>query len=721
MLKEQLDKIMRPKSIAIIGASSKPKTLGSEIMKRLIEYKFTGNLYPVNISADTIEGLKAYKSVLDIEGDVDFAVIIIPQKFVLDTIDQCNQKGIKGVCIISAGFKETGAEGAAAEKELLERLQGYGMRCVGPNCLGVLNTHPDISMDATFAESLPERGHIGFVSQSGALGGGILNILKDLNLGFAQFVSIGNQADINAETMMEYWEDDADVEQILLYMESIHNPANFRRLASRITRKKPVIALKAGRSAAGASAASSHTGSLAGADKAANALLAQSGVIREYSLEQLFSTAKVFANCPIPKGNRIAIITNSGGPGIMATDAICEYGLEMAQITDATKDKLRSFLPSAASVKNPIDMIASAPLDHYTQTLETVIADENVDMIMVIYLPFLGLKDIDVAKAVMEIKAKNPQKPVIGVFMTTSDFFTQISNMEVNIPFFMYAEDAAEGMLRLDQQRQWISKEEGKIPCYDVDRAKTEKIIKQALSEGRDQLTTLESIDVLEAYGIRASKYGLATDIDQAANLANSIGYPVVMKMTSKTTSHKTDVGGVIVNIQSEDQLRDEYNGLIDRLRDKGLLEGLEGVIVQEMVKSNREMVCGIATDPQYGPMMMFGLGGVFIETIKDVTFRLAPLTDVDASEMIRSVKAYELLKGARGTTPAQIGQIEETLLRLSQLVNDFKFIEELDINPLLISASTGEGIAVDGRIRVNMEKAKEQIGCTCSGCCCGQ
>lgn len=405
----------------------------------------------------------------------------------------------------------------------------------------------------------------------------------------------------------------------------------------------------------------------------------------------------------------------------MATDAICEYGLEMAQITDATKDKLRSFLPSAASVKNPIDMIASAPLDHYTQTLETVIADENVDMIMVIYLPFLGLKDIDVAKAVMEIKAKNPQKPVIGVFMTTSDFFTQISNMEVNIPFFMYAEDAAEGMLRLDQQRQWISKEEGKIPCYDVDRAKTEKIIKQALSEGRDQLTTLESIDVLEAYGIRASKYGLATDIDQAANLANSIGYPVVMKMTSKTTSHKTDVGGVIVNIQSEDQLRDEYNGLIDRLRDKGLLEGLEGVIVQEMVKSNREMVCGIATDPQYGPMMMFGLGGVFIETIKDVTFRLAPLTDVDASEMIRSVKAYELLKGARGTTPAQIGQIEETLLRLSQLVNDFKFIEELDINPLLISASTGEGIAVDGRIRVNMEKAKEQIGCTCSGCCCGQ
>ena len=621
---------------------------------------------------------------------------------------------------LESALKEAGAEGAAAEKELVEKLKEYGMRCVGPNCLGVVNTHPDIRMDGCFAETLPERGHIGFVSQSGALGGGILNILKDLNLGFAQFISIGNQADINAETAMEYWENDDDVEQMLLYMESIQNPANFRKLATRISKKKPILALKAGRSAAGASAASSHTGSLAGADKAANALLAQSGVIREYSLKNLFSTAKVFANCPIPKGNRVAIITNSGGPGIMATDAVCEYGMEMAQITEDTKAKLRSFLPAAASVKNPIDMIASAPIEHYQQTLQTVIADDNVDMIMVIYLPFLGLKDIDVAKAVMDIKKQYPQKPVIGVFMTKSEFFTTISEMDVNMPFFMYAEEAAEGFMRLDQQRKWIERPEGKIPCYDVDKAKAEKIIKQSLSEGRDQLTTLESIDVLDAYGIRACKYGLATDEDQAANLANSIGYPVVMKMTSKTTSHKTDVGGVIVNIKSEEELREQYQGLISRLKEKNLLDGLEGVIVQEMVKGSREMVCGIATDPQYGPMMMFGLGGVFIETLKDVTFRIAPLTDIDAEEMIKSVKAYGLLKGARGTTPAQMEQIQETLLRLSQLVSDFPFVEELDINPLLISEKTGEGIAVDGRIRVNMDKAKQAIGCSCSSCNCG-
>ena len=713
-----LDKIMKPKSIAVIGASTKPKTIGSEIMQRLRDYKFNGNIYPVNPKGGMIEGFQAYTSINEVPGEVDLAVIVVNAKFVLDTIDQCHKKGIKGLCIITAGFKETGREGAELEKQLLQKVRDYGMRCVGPNCLGVLNTNDNVKMDATFAESLPVKGDIGFVSQSGALGGGILNILKDLNLGFAQFVSIGNQADINAETMLEYWENDDDVKQILLYMESIQNPQNFRKLASRITKKKPILALKAGRSAAGASAASSHTGSLAGADKAAAALLKQSGVIREFSLKNLFANAKAFSNCPIPKGNRVAIITNSGGPGIMATDAVCESGMQMAKITDETKEKLRSFLPSAASVKNPIDMIASAPIEHYKQTLETVLQDENVDMIAVIYLPFLGLKDIDVAQALMEIKAKNPQKPIIGVFMTTSDFFVKISNMEVNMPFYMYAEEAAEAMTRLDQQRQWMEKPQGKIPTYNVDKAKVETIIKNSLKEGRAQLTTLESIDVLEAYGIRACKYGLATNEEEVAKLGNEIGYPVVMKMTSKTTSHKTDVGGVVVNIKDEAQLRSEYKTLLQRLEAKGLLDGLEGVIIQEMVKGSREMVCGIATDPQYGPMMMFGLGGVFVEVMKDVTFRIAPLTDDDAMDMIKSVKAYKLLEGARGTTPAQIGQIQETLLRLSQLVNDFKFIDELDINPLLISEKTGEGIAVDGRIKVRIDEAAKALGCDCSCAC---
>lgn len=703
---QTLDKIMKPRSIAVVGASTKAHTIGSDILKRLQEYGFTGNIYPVNPRGGVIEGLEAYPSVLDIPVDVDLAIIIVNAKFVLQTIDQCHEKGIEGLCIISAGFKETGAQGAELEAELLKRIRQYNMRCVGPNCLGVVNTHPAIRMDGCFAESLPERGDIGFVSQSGALGGGILNILRDLNLGFSQFISIGNQADVNAETAMAYWENEEDVHQILLYMESIQNPANFREIATRISKKKPILALKAGRSAAGASAASSHTGSLAGADLAADALLRQSGVIREHSLQKLFATAKVFANCPIPKGDRVAIVTNSGGPGIMGTDAICEHGMQMAELSEETKAKLRSFLPAAASVKNPVDMIASAPIEHYRQTLETVLADPGVDMVVTIYLPFLGLKDTDVAAAIMDIKTQHPEKPIVGVFMTKSDFFTAFSANDVNVPFFMYVEEAVDGLARLNQQRLWVNRPEGTRPTFDVNREATKAIMKAALAEGRDQLTTRESIDVLDAYGVRVCRAGFATTEDEAVAMADRIGYPVVMKMTSKTTSHKTDVGGVRVNIQSADALRAQYQDLVEKLEVRGLLEGLEGVIIQEMVTGTREMVCGIATDPQYGPMLMFGLGGVFIEVMKDVTFRIAPIDTVDATEMVKSVKAYKLLEGARGTTPAQIEQIEETLLRLSQLVTDFPFIDELDINPLMISEKNGEAIAVDGRIKVRKDEA---------------
>lgn len=702
-----LDFIMKPRAIAVVGASTKAHTIGSDIMKRLQEYAFQGPIYPINPKGGVIEGLPAYPSVLDVPGPIDLAVIVVNSNFVLQTIDQCHEKGIRGLIVISAGFKESGAKGAELEAALLQKVRDYDMRCVGPNCLGAVNTHPSVQMDACFAEALPLRGDIGFVSQSGALGGGILNILKDLNIGFAQFISIGNQADVNAETAMEYWENEEDVKQILLYMESIQNPANFRRLATRISKKKPILALKAGRSDAGASAASSHTGSLAGSDKAADALLRQSGVIREFSLQKLFATAKVFSNCPIPKGNRVAIVTNSGGPGIMATDAICELGMQMAPLSDATKETLRSFLPAAASVKNPVDMIASAPLEHYRRTMETVLADDNVDMVIAIYLPFLGLKDIDVAKCMMQVREEHPDKPLLGVFMTTSDFFSTLSDMDVTVPFFMYAEEAVDAMARLDQQRRWIERPVGECVRYAIDRDAVVATFKQALAENRDQLTTRESMDVLKAYGIRICGSGFARTADEAVAIADAIGYPVVMKMTSKTTSHKTDVGGVRVNITSAQMLREQYTDLIAKLEQKGLLDGLEGVIIQEMVKGSREMVCGIATDPQYGPMMMFGLGGVFIEVMKDVTFRLAPLTNVDAAEMVRSVKAFKLLEGARGTTPANIDQIEETLLRLSQLVTDFPFVDELDINPLMISEKNGEAIAVDGRIKVRLAEAQ--------------
>lgn len=705
-----LDPIMKPRAIAVIGASTKSNTIGSDIMKRLQEYNFQGKIYPVNPKGGVIEGLTVYRSVLEIPEAVDLAIIVVNAKYVLATIDQCHEMGIQGLCVISAGFKEIGEEGRVLEKQLLEKVREYNMRCVGPNCLGVVNTHPSVQMDGCFAESLPVRGDIGFVSQSGALGGGILNILKDLNVGFAQFISIGNQADVNAETAMAYWENDEDVKQILLYMESIQDPKNFRQLATRISKKKPIVALKAGRSAAGASAASSHTGSLAGADKAADALLHQSGVIREFSLKDLFATAKMFSKCPLPQGNRVAIMTNSGGPGIMATDAVCEFGMQMAQLNDSTKQHLRSFLPAAASVKNPVDMIASAPLEHYRETLKALIADDQVDMILAIYLPFLGLKDIDVAKALMQIKSENPQKPIVGVFMTGHEFFSALSEMDVNMPFFMYAEEAVDGLNRLDQQRRWVQTPIGECKRFDVDKKRAKELLSAAVRDGREQLSTRESIDVLDAYGIRVCRAGFARTEDEAVACADRVGYPVVMKMTSKTTSHKTDVGGVRVNIASAEQLREQYSDLIAKLTERGLLEGLEGVIIQEMVKGSRELVCGIASDPQYGPMLMFGLGGVFIEVMKDVTFRLTPITTADAEQMVRSVKAYELLKGARGTMAAQIDRVEETLMRLSQLVGDFPFIDELDINPLIISEKNGEPVAVDGRIKVRLEEAQQAL-----------
>jgi len=700
-MSHSLDSIMRPRAVAVIGASSKPHTIGSDLMKRLTEFGFKGSIYPVNPKGGETEGLRAYPSVLDIEGPVDMAVVVVNSKFVLDVVDQCHQKGVKGIVVISAGFKEAGKEGAQMEEALRERVKAYGMRCVGPNCLGVVNTHPDVSMDACFAESLPVRGNIGFVSQSGALGGGILNILQDLGIGFAQFISIGNQADVDAEDAIDYWADQDDVGQILLYMESIKDPVNFRRLASKVTKRKPVLALKAGRSAAGASAASSHTGSLAGSDRAAEALLRQSGVIREYSLKQLFSTAKVFANCPIPKGDRVCIVTNSGGPGIMATDSVIEYGMRMAELSDATKETLRSFLPAAASVKNPVDMIASAPLEHYRRTLETVLADDGVDMVISIYLPFLGLKDTDVAQTIMQIKAAHPEKPVVGVFMTKNEFFSTISEGEVTVPFFMYAEEAVDGLARLNAQRKWMERPVGQTPVFDVDKTRVQGIFDAVKAEGRTELTTRESLDVLEAYGVRVCRARFAKGEEEAVAAAREVGFPVVMKMTSKSTSHKTDVGGVRVNIGSEEKLRAEYRDLVAKLTERGLADGLEGVIIQEMVKSSRELVCGVAADPQYGPMIMFGTGGVFVEVMKDVGFALAPLTDADAHDLVRSVKAFKLLEGARGTKPADIARVEETLLRLSQLVTDFASVCELDINPLMISDATGEAIAVDGRIKI--------------------
>ncbi len=714
---KNLDAVMKPRSIAVIGASERQEAFGCSIFKNLLEYGFAGDLYPINNKSETIFNVKAYKSILDVPGHVDMAVIVIPNKFVPQVIEECGQKGVKGLVIITAGYKETGKDGAQLERELAEQINKLGMTAIGPNCLGILNTEPSVHMDASFAEEMPLAGKTAFVSQSGALGAAILNISKDMNVGLSQFVSMGNKAVVNEAALVEYWGEEENVNQILLYVESIEDPQTFRELASKISKKKPVIAVKAGRSSAGAKAASSHTGALAGADLAADALLKQCGVIRANSVLELFQYAQIFNNCDLPKGNRVGIVTNTGGPGIMATDALSEYGLTIADYSEETRRRCREFLPSAASVGNPIDMIASAPIEHYQKTLEVVMNDPNVDIIMVIYVPFLGVEPMDCAKAIMEMKEKHPEKPIVCVFMTKLDFFSQISKVDINVPFYQYPEDAAKAISQLDAQRRWAAKPLGTQPVYNVNQDIAKQLFIQALYEGRDQLTTLESIDLLSAYGIRTCKYDFAANLEDALKVANEIGYPVVMKITSTKISHKTEIGGVIVNIKSENELKDAYNGLIERLRSKGLENSLDGVIIQEMVKGDREMVCGIATDPQYGHLMMFGLGGIYVETIKDIIFRVGPINDNDADEMVKSVKAYKILMGSRGELPANIDQIKETLLRLSQLIKDFPFIEELDINPLKVSDKTGEGVAVDGRIKIKAEYAIKELS-SCGSCC---
>ncbi len=489
---EEINHIMEPKSIAIIGASTRLHTVGSDLVKKLLIYKYTGKIFLVNVKGGVIEGLNVYKSVTDIEDEIECAVIIVNAKFILPEIEKCGKKGVKGLVIISSGFKEIGTEaGIKAENEIIKKCKEYNMRLVGPNSLGIINTDEKYSLDACFAETLPIKGDIGFVSQSGALGGGILNILQDLNLGFAQFISIGNQGDLNSEKVIEYWENNPKIKQILLYMESICDPKQFLKISKRVSKKKPILAMKAGRTEAGAKAAMSHTGSLAGTDRAMNYLLKQAGVIREYSLKNMFNTAKVFTGGQkFPKGDKIAVVTNSGGPAIMCTDAIIESGMKLAQLSDKTKEELKTFLPGQASIKNPVDMIASAPLDHYIKTVSAVLADENVDMVIVIYLPFLELKDIDVAKALFELKAKT-EKPMAAVFMTNSKFFCDINSLNSNLPFYLYVEEAVNALYKLNRQRLWVERPEGEIKKFETKEENLtdiKKIFIKAKEEGRDTL-----------------------------------------------------------------------------------------------------------------------------------------------------------------------------------------------------------------------------------------
>jgi acetyltransferase len=696
-----LDAIFRPRSIAVVGASRRKGTIGREVLHNLIEYEFNGKVFPVNPEAEVIHSIKCFPRVTDIPDAVDLAVIVVPKDAVAGVIDDCGAKGVRGLVVISAGFREVGPAGAELEAALVERIEKYGMRMVGPNCMGVINTDEGVRLDATFAPTRALPGRTAFMSQSGALGVALLNIARRMDLGFSMFASVGNKADISGNDLLEYWAEDEGTDLILMYLESFGNPRRFTQLARRISKTKPIIAVKAGRTAAGQRAASSHTGALAGAEVAIDALFEQCGVERVASVEELFDVALAFSHCPMPRGDRVAIVTNAGGPAILATDALVGLGLAMAELGEKTRSALASFLPAEASLANPVDLIAGANAESYGRALDTVLADPGVDAALAVFVPPVMVNPDDIVRAVSEVKERH-EKPVLGVFMAPDEFFAAAHRVHRSpIPLYLFPESAARALAGMDRQRRWRERPAGQTPDFAVAREIARAVIDGVRAEGRLELNAPEALAILDAYGVQTSRYAFARTLEETIIAARGIGFPVVLKLVARDLSHKTDVGGVFVDIRNTDELVSAFMRLIGRVERHGLAGSSDGVMIQEMVRNGRELVLGMASDPHFGPVMMFGLGGVYVETLKDVAFRLWPLTDLDAREMIASIRSLPILEGSRGERPIDFAVIEETLLRLSQLVGDFDELAELDVNPFMATATAAGSKAVDARMRL--------------------
>ena len=691
-----LDPVLRPQSVAVIGASRKKQTIGREILRNLLDFEFNGPVYPVNPTTPYVGSIKCYASVEEIPGPVDLAIVTVPRARVLSVIDACARKGVKGIVMITAGFKEVGAEGAALEAKLMSRLRKHGMRLVGPNCMGVINTHPDVRLNGTFAASVPSRGNVGLVSQSGALGEAILADADRSGIGVSMFVSMGNKTDVSGNDLLEYWESDPDVEVILMYLESFGNPRRFTQIARRVTRKKPIITVKSGRTAAGARAASSHTGSIVGLDVATESLLEQCGVLRVSSMEEMFVQAAAFANQPPPKGDRIAIVTNAGGPGILCTDSLIGLGMQLAEFRPETRRALARALPAEASTANPVDMIASADSARYRAALDLVMKDPGVDGVIAIFVSPIMIDAYEVARAIAG--ASDGKKPVLSVFMGKQRSEEGIEELRRRrVPVYRFPEEAASAITALHRYRLLRDRPKGREVRFRVDDARARRILASARRARRVDLRPAEVRGVLEAYGFPLAPSRVAATPAEAIAASVELGYPVVLKVRSDTISHKTDVGGVRVDLRNGDEVAEAFRDFTTRLKKKDPRLKVE---VQKMIRGGREVILGMTRDPQFGPLLMFGLGGIFVEVMRDVSVRIHPVTDVAARAMIERVKGYPLLAGARGEKPVAIPLIEECLLRLSQLAGDLgEEIGELDLNPLIVTGRAGESFVVDARI----------------------
>jgi acetate---CoA ligase (ADP-forming) len=695
-----LDAILRPRSIAVVGASRTPDTIGYQIVNNLLKHGFTGAVYPVNPSAQAVHSIRAYPSVAAIPDPVDLAIIVVPKQYVLAVAEECGEKGVQGLVVISAGFREIGGAGVEREAALMEVVNRYGMRLVGPNCMGVLNTAPDIRMNATFAPTMPPTGPVAFMSQSGAMGVTILDYASEYGIGISQFVSVGNKPDVSGNDLIEYWGDDPRTGVVLMYVENFGNPRKFTALAREITKRKPVVAVKSGRSTAGARAATSHTGALAGADVAADALFSQCGVIRVDTVEELFDLAMAFGQQPIPKGNRVAIVTNAGGPGIIIADACEANDLEVAPLSEATRARLGSILPEEASVANPVDMIASATPTSYRMVLEAVLDDPGIDAVVATFVPPLGVRQQDVAEAIVEVCSTRKDKPVVAVLMGREGLPQGLKELQqAGIPGYRFPESGVRALGAMCQYRRWLERPEGRVQTFEVDRGAVAQILADARECGVEKLGESEVLRILEAYGIPVAEHQVVRCEEDAVAAAVAMGFPVVLKVVSPRVVHKSDVGGVAVGLQDAEDVRAAFRKMNEEVPRRAAIDPseIEGILVQRMVRGGKETIVGVHTDPAFGPLLMFGLGGIYVEALGDVAFRVHPVSDEDARDMVRSIRGIRLLEGIRGEAPVDLAAVEEVIQRISQLVGDHPEIAELDINPWL--AFPDGGVAVDGRM----------------------
>lgn len=702
------DIFLAPKSIAVVGASERPGTIGKAIISNILN-GYKGEVYPITPSHESVFGKKAYKSVLDVPNNIDLAVVVTPSKIVPAVIEECGKKGIKGAIIITAGFKEVGGEGEVLQNQVAEMSRKYSVRIIGPNCLGVMNLAPQTMMNSTFLKITPKTGNIALISQSGAICAALVEDAIAQDIGFSAVISIGNKVDMNETNLLEMLENDPQTKVIVMYLEDISDGRRFIDVCRRITReskhRKPILVLKAGRTPEGARAAMSHTGALMGADEVYDAIFRQAGVIRVDGMGELFDYATAFAKQPLP-GEGVVIVTNAGGPGIISTDALSKYGLKMANIEDI-RPKINQMIPTYGSSRNPVDIVGDADYTRFENVLNVVLDHPNCGAVVVMCTPSATLDYDGLARVTVKM-SKTKGKTTLASLMGLAEGTENKRIMsEGGVPHYMYAEFAIRALKSMYDYKAWLNTPRSEIKTFKADRESVREVLNNVIKQGRGNLLEEEGYEVLKAYGFPVPKSILTRDENECVKAAQEIGYPVVMKIASPDIIHKSDAGGVKVNLANEQEVRNAYKSIMASAKNYKSDAKILGVLVQELVRGGKETIIGAKQDPKFGPLVMFGMGGIYVEVLKDVMFRLAPIGQWDARDMIESIKTSKLLKGVRGEKPSDVNALVDCLLRLSQLVTDFPEIAEFDMNPLLV-LEEGKGCkAVDVRIGLADKSAK--------------